>query len=224
MNTTDRQKHDTEGWHRFFDQFNVFTNSIRLEIFIKSIQKRFPAGSRILEIGFGSGATAKILADMGYRVTAIDIDSQVVQRFEATLGYWKERLEVVQMDMFDLKFKEGEFDLAFHQGVLEHFPDQDIVRALQQQARVAKNVIFDVPNNRDRIQHYGDERFLTFRHWASLIKKAELELLTYFGRSPRVWTYILPHGFFLNKNSITSMLGRRFGRSFIFICASRPSR
>ncbi|MEM4546810.1 MAG: class I SAM-dependent methyltransferase [Nitrososphaerota archaeon] len=39
-----------------------------------------PASSQVLEVGFGSGTTAVLPADLGYRVTAVDIGDVLVER------------------------------------------------------------------------------------------------------------------------------------------------
>jgi hypothetical protein len=63
--------------------------------------------------------------------------------------------------MLALPWQKREFDLAYHQGVLEHFPDEQIVQALREQAHVAEWVIFDVPNHRCSDRPFGDERLLS---------------------------------------------------------------
>ncbi len=215
------QKHNPENWHDFFDSFNVFTNSIRLETLIRAIGKYgVPQETKILEVGLGSGATSKILADMGYAVTAIDLDGKVVSRAQGISTFPEESLTIRQMDMFQLDFPDNYFDIVIHQGVMEHFEDDKIVEAMKEQKRVARYTIFDVPNNRDNEKHYGDERFLSFAKWQTLINAGGLKIVEYTGRMCPRWTFLLPHVFFKNKGPVTSSVGRMFGKAYVFVCES----
>jgi len=212
------QKHDPNNWHDFFDTFNVFSNSLRLESLIRPIGEYNPPPGKILEVGLGSGATSRILADMGYTVTAVDIDEKVVARAQGISTFPEETLTIRQMDMFHLEFPENHFDVVIHQGVMEHFGDDKIVEALSEQQRVARYVIFDVPNNRDNEKHYGDERFLSLARWRTLIKRAGLNIIAYNGRMCPRWTFILPHALFKNKGPVTSAVNKMFGKAYCFIC------
>lgn len=171
-------------WPEYLENETLFSNAIRLRYFIWTIERYVPRGSRLLEVGFGSGATAILLADLGYRVTAVDIDKVLVERLRHRYADWVRmgRLEVQQADMLALPWQAREFDLVYHQGVLEHFPDEQIVQALKEQARVARWVIFDVPNHRHDDRPFGDERLLPCSHWRNLLNQASLELVEEIGR------------------------------------------
>ncbi len=213
--------HNTKDWHKFFSDFNVFTNSIRLKPFIDAITTVATREKPILELGSGSGATARILADIGYTVIATDIDDEVVKGLQAASCYPKERLRVEQLDMLDIKQEPKSAGVIIHQGLLEHFDDEMIVKTLKEQARTADWVVFDIPNNRDNEQHYGDERFLSYGKWKKLIEKAGLSIVDCKGRMTPRWTYLFPHAFFTNKPGIWSWLGRNLGKAYIFTCKSR---
>ncbi|BFM16506.1 hypothetical protein R50073_26890 [Maricurvus nonylphenolicus] len=216
-----KMEHDTSEWHNFFSDFNVYTNSVRLKVFIDAIRNVVDKKKPILEVGSGSGATARILADIGYKIVATDYDADVVKGLKNSSHLPEERLTIHQMDMLDITYEDKTFGAVIHQGLLEHFDDQSIVTTLKEQGRVADWVVFDVPNNRDDEQHYGDERFLPLSHWKKLFDEAGLELVEYYGRMPPVWTYIFPHAFFTNKRGIFSLLGKLFGKSYIFICKKK---
>jgi len=131
------------------------------------------------------------------------------------------RLQVRQADMLSLPWQKEEFDLAYHQGVLEHFSDEQIVQALQEQARVARWVILDVPNHRHTHQPFGDERLLRPSHWSQLIREAHLEVVTELGRDFHRGIFFLPHAFF-SRYALEKWpwFGRRFGVNSIFVCRS----
>jgi SAM-dependent methyltransferase len=91
------------------------------------ILPKIPAGSRVLEIGAGSGWQAKVLAERGFRVEAVDVEG----------SDWAEtRIWPVQIyDGVHLPFGDGDFDVVFSSNVLEHIPhvekfQQEILRVL----------------------------------------------------------------------------------------------
>jgi trans-aconitate methyltransferase len=213
--------HDTSNWQSFFDTFNVYTNSVRLRYFIDMISKYAKDSEKpLIELGSGSGATAKILSELGYSVSATDIDDLVIDRLKRYLGTGFDEIahgQIFKTDMRNIDVEDSAYSVALHQGLLEHFSDEEIVDALREQGRVADYVVFDVPNNRDNEQHYGDERFLSLSHWTSLMNEAGLELVEYQGRMPPRWTYFMPHAFHLNKGGVFSLIGKKFGRAYIFV-------
>ncbi len=88
-----------------------------------------PCDSCILEIGAGAGWQSKWLAERGYSVTAVDIESsnyREIQEFPITV-----------FDGIHLPFKDNSFDVIFSSNVLEHVRelqtlDREIWRALRE--------------------------------------------------------------------------------------------
>jgi ubiquinone/menaquinone biosynthesis C-methylase UbiE len=56
-------------WPEFLENETLFSNAICLRYLFWAIQHYVPTGSRLLEVCFGSGTTAMLLADLGYKVT-----------------------------------------------------------------------------------------------------------------------------------------------------------
>ncbi|MDV4343754.1 methyltransferase domain-containing protein [Methanoculleus sp. YWC-01] len=87
---------------------------------------RYPAGSRVLEAGCGTGAQTVILARNcpGARITSVDIS-------EASLGEARKRVQAEGItnvtfeagDIFDLQYEPGSFDHIFLCFVLEHLAE-----------------------------------------------------------------------------------------------------
>jgi SAM-dependent methyltransferase len=212
------------NWPAFLKSVSLFDNAVRLRNLIWTLQRHFPAGSALLEVGFGSGTTAVLLADLGYRVTACDIDTELVARLQTRYSDWleQERLTVQQADMFQFPWIAKTYDVAYHQGVLEHFPDEQIVAALREQSRVARFVLFDVPNHRYGSQPYGDERLLPTRHWRKLIRDSGMDLVDERGRDFHHWLYCLPHALFSHRAlDRFPWFSRHFAVSSIFLCRSK---
>jgi len=54
---------------------------------------------------------------------------------------------MIMADIFHLPFKDDSFDIVWNEGVLEHFPEPNNIKATKEMARVSKkNVIIAVPN------------------------------------------------------------------------------
>jgi ubiquinone/menaquinone biosynthesis C-methylase UbiE len=81
---------------------------------LNQIVPLIPQDSKILEIGAGAGWQAKILAESGFDVKAIDIQASL---------YNKDRIwPVVQYDGMIIPFEDDYFDVVFSSNVLEHIP------------------------------------------------------------------------------------------------------
>jgi len=221
---TDRQE---KKWEEFVKDETLFNNSNRLRYLIWTIQKYAVLESRVLEVGFGSGKTAFLMADMGYEVTAIDINDVLVSRlqnqYEKCLNI--NQLKYMQADMLSLPWDSQIFELAYSQGVLEHFSDKSILQALKEQGRVARMVIFDVPNSRYKIRPFGNERLLPVAHWRNLIRESGLEIVEELGRNFGNWHYLLPMAIF-SKYGIMRLpwFSRIMGSVSIFVCRSSKNK
>ncbi|HNX18237.1 MAG TPA: methyltransferase domain-containing protein [Methanoregula sp.] len=92
---------------------------------------RYPAGSRVLEAGCGTGAQTVILAknSPGAQITSIDISRDSIRRAEDRVrAEGIANVRFAACDLFGLPFEKASFDHIFICFVLEHLPDP--VRAL----------------------------------------------------------------------------------------------
>ena len=85
-------------WSEFLQNDTLFESAFHKAKLISTIVRCAQKGSKLLEVGFGSGKTAILLSDLGYRVTAIDIDDELVY---GDIGDTARKfgIEVKKMDM-----------------------------------------------------------------------------------------------------------------------------
>ncbi|MGF9701092.1 MULTISPECIES: class I SAM-dependent methyltransferase [Paenibacillus] len=76
-----------------------------------------PAHGQVLEVGCGTGRTACYLARNGYRVTAVDLHREMLEK--AVRRARRERLDIrfIQADVTALPFPDHRFDLVFVESV-----------------------------------------------------------------------------------------------------------
>jgi ubiquinone/menaquinone biosynthesis C-methylase UbiE len=87
---------------------------------------RYPAGSRVLEVGCGVGAQTLILArnSPGIKLTCIDIsEDYLAQAAKKVASEGIRGVEFQQADVYNLPFGPDSFDHVFVCFVLEHLPD-----------------------------------------------------------------------------------------------------
>lgn len=95
---------------------------------IAAFAREFPPGVRLLEIGGGTGAQAKALAERGFDVTAIDIPAS---------NYADQRVYPVRdYDGVTIPYPDASFDVVFSSNVLEHVPHLPLLQ--REMARVLK--------------------------------------------------------------------------------------
>ncbi|MBI4302316.1 MAG: class I SAM-dependent methyltransferase [Chloroflexi bacterium] len=230
MRNLSEHKPILSDWTEYFQRRKVtlFSEAIGLEKFFRAITQFVPEKTSILEVGFGTGLPAIMLTEMGYQVTAIDIDSGLARSLYQKKRGLASHLNVMRADMFHLPFKDNSFYAVISQGVLEHFPEQDICRALSEQRRVASQlVILDVPNDRFP-QDAGvlpgshlDWQPRSRQNWKAIIQECGLSPKYEYGvglRPGRFWHYLyfaLPYVFHYWDRMRTrrpySMLGCWFG-------------
>jgi SAM-dependent methyltransferase len=111
---------------RLADQAQTLTNLLHDDT-------HYPAGSRVLEAGCGTGAQTVILArnSPGARITSVDISEESLKRAKEKIRKGGiTNVTFRQGDIFHLPFEPGSFDHIFVCFVLEHLAEPQ--RALEQ--------------------------------------------------------------------------------------------
>jgi SAM-dependent methyltransferase len=165
-------------WEGFLDDpvhHNLYVSTLVYMPTIKMIRRVAKRGDLILEAGCGSGRAAMLMADMGYRVAAVDRSFTLARRISPAAALL-EKLHPATADIGFLPFKKKVFKVSYSCGVLEHFDPPDIVALLLEQSRVSTYVVVDVPNHRCTKPCFGDERFYTDDQWADMFGRAGLRV------------------------------------------------
>ncbi len=126
------------------------------EAFMRYVKKYVKGGGNILEVGCGLGRTAIVLSLNGYTVTAIDSERRILKVAQINTFNFGKDIHLRLMDAFDIdtRFKKKRFDAVTHEGVLEHFSENQIKILLDKQLKVAPLVIFSVPVRSKRNDTY----------------------------------------------------------------------
>lgn len=114
---------------KFYDGVNAGSHSRYLELL-----RATPPGSKVLEWGSGPESFSHELAHSGCQVTAIDISGEAIRQAQA-----KARgLDITfrQMDVEELDFPAGSFDLVCGAAIVHHV---DTARALEEAQRVLRD-------------------------------------------------------------------------------------
>lgn len=140
---------DKEHWERLWKKRDVkelYDNSGRIVIAVKRLWGEDLSGKRVLEVGAGSARDSFDLAALGAEVWTLDYSPaslEIIQKQNESLEF---KTIPIGGDAFALPFPDETFDLVFHQGLIEHFRQEEGIIA--ENARVTKKdgfVIVDVP-------------------------------------------------------------------------------
>ena len=105
-------------------------------------------GKTILEIGAGTGRDSLPLLELGASVVQLDYAEQSLQILKRLAVEGNLDVQIIGGDTFSLPFRDGTFDIIFHQGLLEHFTPDVADRLLCENIRVLKPdglLLVDVP-------------------------------------------------------------------------------
>ncbi len=98
-------------------------------------------GAKVLDVGSGRGLLAKHLAEMGFTVTGIDFESDIVRKVNEEVSNWglEGKLELLEADVFHLPFPDASFDGICDVGLLENLYKDDWAAYATEINRVLKS-------------------------------------------------------------------------------------
>ncbi len=141
-----RKEHWETFWEDKQEVGEVYSNADRVRVQLERVVDL--RGKHVLEIGAGTGRDSFPLVAAGARVTQLDYAENSLRLLKRVSEHEGVAVDIVGGDTFALPFRDGTFDVVFHQGLLEHFRKPDAQRLLQENVRVLKPgglLLVDVP-------------------------------------------------------------------------------
>jgi ubiquinone/menaquinone biosynthesis C-methylase UbiE len=109
-------------------------------------------GRRVLEVGCGRGSLSAYFSDAGWETTLLDLSPRAIELARQAFESNSLKAEYFVGDCLALPFQDGQFDLVFSIGLLEHF--EDISTVIDEQVRILDTggvfigyVVPELPNN-----------------------------------------------------------------------------
>lgn len=90
------------------------------EQYLQALAEFAAPGSRVLDMGCGTGVISMALADMGYEVTAVDVSNEMLDQLRENMG--ARSIALSRGDIFSLPVPDDSFDAIISRWVLPHFP------------------------------------------------------------------------------------------------------
>jgi ubiquinone/menaquinone biosynthesis C-methylase UbiE len=148
--TSSEKKSRREDWESFWEEkqeiSQVYSNADRI---LRNLQRVTDLkGKRILEIGAGTGRDSFPLVQRGGIVYQLDYAEGSLRILKKLAAESNVEVRIVGGDAFRLPFRDGAFDVVFHQGLLEHFRSRQAEALLRENVRVLKvggYLLVDVP-------------------------------------------------------------------------------
>jgi len=125
-------------------------------------------GRRVLDAGCGTAIASLELAGRGADVVLLDVSPTAVARARHLARVLGRNVTVVEGSIFDLPFADGEFDLVWNTGVVEHFDLPDRRRAVSEMIRATRPggaVLTVNPNRRSRVYRTMYSRAVSRGTW-----------------------------------------------------------
>ncbi len=193
------------------------------------IRESIEPGSRILEVGCGTGRITSVLLEIAESVTAVDISGEMLDVLRSKVGR-RNNLELIESDLFRLekRLPLRTFDTIVCLHVLPHIRETSgALRTLSHFVSPGDQVIFDLWNDHSvlglarkllRRRH----QILTFHHphdqMLDLIQSAELDIR----REMPLWRY--PRLGRYSFDGLNHSVLRRFASSTVFDARKRADR
>jgi SAM-dependent methyltransferase len=197
MKRSSEKRHWDEFWASSPGMEDTYANDGRLVAFLSS--RLDLRGKRVLEVGAGTGRDSLALVSQGADVWTLDYSDESLRLMSEVAG---DRVRIVCGEARALPFRDGSFDVVFHQGLLEHF--RQPLDVLAENYRVLKSgghVLVDVPQ---RYHYYtlmkhalmavdrwfaGWETEFSAGELRGLLEEAGFEVQDFYGENlyPPVW-------------------------------------
>lgn len=170
-------RHIQSGYNNWQE---YFFEKIRLKRkFLDLVVKYSENNKPVIECGSGTGKSSVYLALLGLNVYAMDLEPAMVEQIKqlSQAIVPTNAVEVLGGDISHIPFEDNFFSVAHSSGVLEHFNDDKIVQLINEQIRVADNIVFSVPSRYFEKKMLGDERFMSRNEWREIVSQTNAEIV-----------------------------------------------
>jgi len=129
---------------------NRFYHEVRCNKIIDFVRElKLPIGSRILDLGCGSGDISLLLASSGYRVYAADIVVNKLRYLvkKAEINNLSDLVYLCCVNAYNLPFKDNHFDCVIFAEIIEHlkYPDK-VITEIKRVLNKNGHIIISTPN------------------------------------------------------------------------------
>jgi ubiquinone/menaquinone biosynthesis C-methylase UbiE len=197
MKRSSEKKNWDEYWEASSDLDDVYSNDGRIVAHLGQVVDL--NGLKVLEVGAGSGRDSDDIATRGGIVYTLDYSEKALDLMRISL---KSPIEIVCGDATAVPFRSGSLDVVFHQGLLEHFRNPELL--IRENHRILKKgglLLVDVPQ---RLHYYtllkhilmvfgkwfaGWETEFTPRQLQELVRRQGFEIVAMYGENlcPPIW-------------------------------------
>ncbi|HEX5133424.1 MAG TPA: class I SAM-dependent methyltransferase [Candidatus Krumholzibacteria bacterium] len=141
MKRSSEKRHWDRFWATSPGMEDTYANDGRLVAYL--VSRLDVRGKRVLEVGAGTGRDSLELASRGAEVWTLDYSDESLSLMRGVAG---DRIRIVCGDALALPFRNGCFDIVFHQGLLEHFRQPlDLLSENHRVLRSGGCLLVDVP-------------------------------------------------------------------------------
>jgi len=166
-------------WAEFYkrvygDGPELMGNIFHHHLFVEELARWVKVGCRVLEVGSGSGVLGTSLALAGVKVVSLDNDQEILDMAKVNAGVMGVEIEYVFGDALKLPFADGEFDLVWSHGLVEHFDDAEFAQVVSEHRRVGNMVVIGLPLKGCMDGSFGNERWFSRVEWERRFEKLGL--------------------------------------------------
>lgn len=181
--------------------FRLFSHQRRKKSLVKLISKRFPVGSRILDVGCASGDIAVELSLRGYKVHGIDFEPDRLNKAKELANKYCQKVRYENKSFEELN-SQNTYDIVLLGEVLEHFTDPvKILYDIKYLLSAKGKVVITAPNmpslvNRLKFALLGifpdnnpeHKYYFDFRRFSRVVSNAGYEILYFDTRYTNIFT------------------------------------
>lgn len=172
------------GWEQWYAQEEKSISNERIyrarNIHMPFLNKILSQNTSLaIEIGIGTGmlgySLSQLATERGLDLEIIELDYCFNFLQDAKIFRDELKTSFINADTFNLPFDSTSRNnrITFHQGLLEHFTDEEIISMLSEQLRISKTIIATIPSHEYAFKEglRGDERLMPIEDWIALISR-----------------------------------------------------